>query len=444
MQVSVESTSNLERRMTVGVPAEIVEVDLQKRLKEMAGTARINGFRPGKVPMREVKRRFGKALREEVIGGVISRTFYEAVEKEELKLAGAPNIESSEDKDGGVFEYVAVFEVYPEVSLVMPSDAVIDKPVAEVKDEDLEKVLENIRTQNKSWELVERAAAEGDQVNIDFVGTLDGEEFDGGSAKGTPLELGSKSMIPGFEDGLIGASAGEEKVLQLTFPEKYQSEDLAGKAVQFAVTVNEVKEVVLPEFDEEFLATLGVKDKTVEGLKAEILKNLESELDQAVKNKTKAQIMDALIDVNTIDVPNSLIKNEINRMQQQMMAQFGGGQQFDSSIFPEDMFTDQATRSVKLALLVSELIKTDEIKADPERVRSMIEDKAKDYEQPEQVVNWYYSNEDKLAEVESEILEDAVIEKLMTQVKVNEVASTYEEVMRPASKEEESEEESEA
>jgi len=270
--------------------------------------------------MREVKRRFGKALREEVIGGVISRTFYEAVEKEELKLAGAPNIESSEDKDGGVFEYVAVFEVYPEVSLVMPSDAVIDKPVAEVKDEDLEKVLENIRTQNKSWELVERAAAEGDQVNIDFVGTLDGEEFDGGSAKGTPLELGSKSMIPGFEDGLIGASAGEEKVLQLTFPEKYQSEDLAGKAVQFAVTVNEVKEVVLPEFDEEFLATLGVKDKTVEGLKAEILKNLESELDQAVKNKTKAQIMDALIDVNTIDVPNSLIKNEINRMQQQMMA----------------------------------------------------------------------------------------------------------------------------
>lgn len=436
MQVSVESTSNLERRMTVGVPAEVVEADLQKRLKEMAGTARINGFRPGKVPMREVKRRFGKALREEVVGGVISRTFYEAVEKEELKLAGAPNIESGEDKDGGVFEYVAVFEVYPEVDLVMPTDAVIEKPVAEVKEADLNKVLENIRAQNKTWQLVERASAEGDQVNIDFVGTIDGEEFDGGSAKGTPLELGSKSMIPGFEDGLIGVGAGEEKVLNLTFPEQYQSEELSGKAVKFVVTVNEVKEAVLPEFDEEFMATLGVKDKTVDGLKAEILKNLEGELEQGIKNKTKAQIMDALIEVNSLDVPSSLIKNEINRMQQQMMAQFGGGQQLDSSIFPEDMFTDQATRSVKLALLVSELIKTDEIKADPERVRSMIEDKAKDYEQPEQVVNWYYSNEEKLAEVESEVLEEAVVEKLMTQVQVNEVESSYEDVMRPPAQEE--------
>ncbi|PCJ19423.1 MAG: trigger factor [Gammaproteobacteria bacterium] len=437
MQVSVESTSNLERRMTVGVPAEMVEVDLQKRLKEMAGTARINGFRPGKVPMREVKRRYGKALRDEVVGGIISRTFYEAVEAEDLKLAGAPDIQSSEEKEGGVFEYVAVFEVYPEVTLVMPDDAVIDKPVASVSDEDLEKVLDNIRSQNKTWQLAERAAADGDQVNIDFLGTLDGEEFDGGSAQGTPLELGSKSMIPGFEDGLVGAAAGDKKVLDLTFPDEYQSEELAGKSVQFAVTVNEVKEAVLPEFDEEFLGTLGVKDKTVDGLKAEIQKNLEGELEQAVKNKVKGQIMDALVDANTVEVPNSLVKGEINRMQQQMMSQFGGGQQFDSSIFPEDMFTDQATRSVKLGLLVGELIKTDEIKADPERVRSMIEDKAKNYEQPEQVVNWYYSNEEKLAEVESEVLEDTVIEKLMEQVTINEVESTYEEVMRPAPQAEE-------
>ena len=441
MQVSVESTSNLERRMTVGVPAEMVEVDLQKRLKEMAGTARINGFRPGKVPMREVKRRYGKALRDEVVGGIISRTFYEAVEAEDLKLAGAPDIQSSEEKEGGVFEYVAVFEVYPEVTLVMPDDAVIDKPVASVSDEDLEKVLDNIRSQNKTWQLAERAAADGDQVNIDFLGTLDGEEFDGGSAQGTPLELGSKSMIPGFEDGLVGAAAGDKKVLDLTFPDEYQSEELAGKSVQFAVTVNEVKEAVLPEFDEEFLGTLGVKDKTVDGLKAEIQKNLEGELEQAVKNKVKGQIMDALVDANTVEVPNSLVKGEINRMQQQMMSQFGGGQQFDSSIFPEDMFTDQATRSVKLGLLVGELIKTDEIKADPERVRSMIEDKAKNYEQPEQVVNWYYSNEEKLAEVESEVLEDTVIEKLMEQVTINEVESTYEEVMRPAPQAEEEESE---
>ena len=308
MQVSVETTSSLERRMTVGVPSQIVEADVQKKLQEMARSARINGFRPGKVPVREIKRRYGKEIRQEVISAVISKTFYEAVQKEELKPAGMPNIESTKDESGQEFEYVATFEVYPEVEVVKPSGASVSKPLAEVGEEDIEKVLENIRQQNKSWQGVERAAQEGDQVNIDYVGTKDGEEFEGGKADGTALELGSNTMIPGFEDGLVGANAGEEVILDLTFPEQYQAEELAGQAVQFKVKVNEVQEAVLPELDEEFIRKFNIEDNSVDGLKAEIRKNLEKELEQAVQNKVKTQAIDHLLDANEIDLPNTLIQ----------------------------------------------------------------------------------------------------------------------------------------
>ena len=436
MQVSVETTSSLERRMTVGVPSQIVEADVQKKLQEMARSARINGFRPGKVPVREIKRRYGKEIRQEVISAVISKTFYEAVQKEELKPAGMPNIESTKDESGQEFEYVATFEVYPEVEVVKPSGASVSKPLAEVGEEDIEKVLENIRQQNKSWQGVERAAQEGDQVNIDYVGTKDGEEFEGGKADGTALELGSNTMIPGFEDGLVGANAGEEVILDLTFPEQYQAEELAGQAVQFKVKVNEVQEAVLPELDEEFIRKFNIEDNSVDGLKAEIRKNLEKELEQAVQNKVKTQAIDHLLDANEIDLPNTLIQQEIQRMQQQMFGQFGGGQNFDPSLLPQDMFKEQAERSVKLALLASEIIKTEEIKADADRVRTMIEDMAKNYEQPEQVVNWYYSNEEKLAEIESAVLEEQVVDSILSGLEVNEVESSYEEVMRPPQAEE--------
>lgn len=431
MQVSIETTSGLERRLTIGVPAEQVESEVQKRLQEAAKNIRLNGFRKGKVPMKVVKQRFGAGVRQEVVGEVINRSFFEAVNKESVRPAGQPSIEPKEIGEGKDLEFVATFEVYPSVELGDFSGYEFTRYKAAVTEADVDKMVEVLREQQASFEPVERAAADGDQVNIDFVGTKDGEEFEGGSAQGHNLVLGSGSMIPGFEEALVGLSAGEEKVVPLTFPEDYQAEELQGAAVEFKVTVNTVSEKVLPELNKEFYAKFGVEKGGKTQFRKDVKANMVRELGQAVKNKTKSQVMDALLENHKIELPKALVSGEIDVLRNQMMQRFGGQQQnFDiKSLLPDTMFEEEAQRRVSLGLIVGEIIKENDIQVDPAKVRAMVEELASTYEEPEQVVEYYYSNRELLAGVESAVLEDQVVEHILGLAKVTEETSSYDDIV---------------
>ncbi|WP_421864113.1 trigger factor [Motiliproteus sp.] len=436
MQVSVEATSSLERQMTVTVPAERIEDDVNSRLKQTARTARIDGFRPGKVPMKVLKRRYGVGVRQEVLGEVIQQSFYEAVTQENLKPAGGPSIEPKQSEEGQDFQYVATFEVYPEIALADYSAAEIVKETSEVADADVEEMVETLRKQHSAFSDVERASEDGDQLNIDFEGFKDGEAFEGGKAEGHDLVLGSSTMIPGFEDGLVGKSAGEEIELELTFPEQYHSEELAGQAVVFKVKVNKVSAPELPELDAEFFNKFGIEESDLDGFKGEIRKNMEREVKQALHAKLKNKVLNELVKLNDIEVPQSLIDGEVDRLRQQAVQQFGGGANIDASALPAELFADQAKRRVSIGLLVGELIQANELKADADRVRSTIEEMAQTYQQPQEVIDYYYGNQEQLAQVEALVLEDQVVDLLASQAKVTEEAVSYQDAIKPAQPEE--------
>ncbi len=438
MQVSIETTSGLERRLTVGVPADQIESEVNKRLQQAAKTVRINGFRKGKVPMKVVKQRFGAGVRQEVVGEVMSRSFYDAVTKEDVKPAGQPSIEPKQMEEGKDLEFVATFEVYPEIELSDFSDLEVTRLTAEVTDADIDKMIEVLQKQQATWEDIKRKAKKGDRVNINYVGTKDGEPFEGGSAENQFLVLGSDSMIPGFEKGLIGCKAGEEHVLDLTFPDDYQAEDLRGAAVQFTVTVNGASAQKLPELDDAFFEKYGVTEGGLEKFREEVKENMARELKNAAQAKVKTQVMDALVEKHSVDLPKALVKSEVGALRNQMVQRFGGAAnnpQMDfASLLPDDMFTEQAERRVKLGLVVGEIIKANDIKADADRVRSMIEELASTYQEPDEVINHYYSNRDLLASVESAVLDDQVVDFVLAKAKVEEKASSYDEVIKPAEK----------
>jgi len=436
MRVAVETTSGLERRLTVGVPAERVDQAVDQRLKDAAKNVRLPGFRPGKVPMRVMKQRFGAGVRQEVLGEVISQSFQEAVVSEKLRPAGQPKIEARNFDAGKDVEYTATFEIFPNIEIKTVADFAVKKPVAEVGEADVDTIIDVFRKQQGAMVVVDRAAEDGDTVVIDFVGTRDGEAFEGGSAEGTSLQLGSGRMIPGFEDGIVGMSAGDEKTLDLTFPEDYQSEDLQGAAVQFAITVTEDKALELAPLDEKLFAAYGVEEGGEAVFREEVQKNMERELRSAVDNHVKQQVMDAVLSVHSdLDIPGSLVKQEIDNMRRQMFQQFGGGVQQDmdlSSILPDEMFTERADRRVRLGLLLAEMIDQLGIKADSKKVREMIEDIASTYQEPEEVINWYYSENDQLAAVESRVLEDSVIEKLLESAVIEEESCSYQDALATA------------
>ena len=430
MQVSVESTSALERRMTIGVPAERIETEVNKRLQQTARRAKVPGFRPGKVPMSVIRQRYEDSARQEALGDLIQATFYEAVVEQKLNPAGSPAVEPKVFEKGKDLEYVATFEVFPEFQVTGLENIAIERLQAEVADADLENMLEILRKQNTRFETAARAAQNGDQLNIDFVGKVDGEVFAGGSAKGTQLVLGSGRMIPGFEDGLVGAKAGEERVLNLTFPADYQNLDLAGKAAEFTVTVNAVAEPLLPELNDEFFALFGIKEGGLEGFRAEVRKNMQRELRQAIKSKVKNQVMDGLLSANPIEVPKSLLGNEVNRLRVQAVQQFGGNIKPDQ--LPAELFEEQAKRRVVLGLIVAEVVKQFDIKPDEARVREMIQEMASAYQEPEQVVAWYYKNDQQLNEVRSVVLEEQVVDTVLQKANVTDKPVSYEEAVKPA------------
>lgn len=429
MQVSVENTSALERRMTVGVSVERIETEVNKRLQQTARSAKVAGFRPGKVPMSVIRQRYEDAARQEALGDLIQSTFYEAVVERKLNPAGAPAVEPKSFEKGKDLEYVATFEVFPEFTVAGFESIAIERLHAEVADADVDNMLEILRKQNTRFEAAERAAENGDQLNIDFVGKIDGEAFAGGTAKGTQLVLGSGRMIPGFEEALVGAKAGEALVISPTFPADYQNLDLAGKVAEFSITVNSIAAPQLPELNEEFFALFGAKEGGLEGFRAEVRKNMERELRQAIKSKVKNQVMDGLLAANPIEVPKALISNEVNRLRVQAVQQFGGNLKPDQ--LPAELFEEQAKRRVVLGLVVAEVVKQCELKPDDARVREMIQEMASAYQEPEQVVAWYYKNDQQMNEVRSVVLEEQVVDTVLQKANVTDKSVSYEEAVKP-------------
>ncbi|HAA97908.1 MAG TPA: trigger factor, partial [Alteromonas macleodii] len=317
MQVSVETTQGLERRLTITVPADTVDSAVKSRLQQLAKTQRINGFRPGKVPVNVIKKRFGQAVRQEVAGDVMQQNFYQAVIQEKIQPAGMPKFELTKDEDGQDLEFTASFEVYPEVEVKGVSDIEIEKPVVEITDEDLDNMMETLQKQHATWKEVKRKAKKDDKVIIDFVGSIDGEEFEGGKAEDFALELGKDRMIPGFEKPLVGAKAGEEVTIEVTFPEDYHAENLKGKDAVFQTTVKKVEGLNLPKVDEEFAKLFGVEEGGVDALKAEVRKNMQRELNQTLKAQVKEDVIAKLVEANEIDIPQALIDQEVNALREQ-------------------------------------------------------------------------------------------------------------------------------
>jgi len=441
MQVSVETTSGLERRVTIQVPAAQIDNAVEERLVQTAKSARINGFRRGKVPMSFVRRQFGAEVRAEVVSDVMRTQYVEAITQEKLNPAGYPEIEANVNEAGKDLEFTATLEVYPEVEVAPLTDLTVEKPVASVSDEDLDKMAEVLRQQQAKWVEVERAATEEDRVNIDFEGFIDGEAFEGGKAEGHDLGLNSGTFIPGFEAQLVGASAGEDKDVNVTFPEDYQAEQLKGKEAVFKVKVNSVSEQQLPELDEDFFKLYGVEEGGLDAFRADVKKNMERELEQTIKGKVKEQVVDALVAANQFDIPKALIDNEINALRQQAVQQFGGPADFDASALPAELFQDQAEKRVKLGLVMAAVVESKEIKAEDDDLRAYVEKLAESYQDPQEVVDYYMGNDQMRQQLESAVLEEKVVDVLLAEASVNEVEMSYDDAIKPVEKAEAAEEE---
>jgi len=431
MQVSVESSAGLERRMTVQLPAEQVDQALDRRFKEVARTVRMNGFRPGKVPLSVVKRQYGSRVRGEIYSELIRSSFGDAVRQQSLQVAGQPQIEAMDDSSGEGFSYTAVFEVIPEVNLSSLDDLVVKRPVVEVTDADEEEMIEKLRRQRTTWESVERPCEDGDQVTISFQGTIDGEVFEGGSAASRPLVLGSGRMIEGFESGLVGAAQGESRGLDLAFPVDYPVEALVGKSVHFDVEVLEVKAPRLPELDEAFARAFGVEDGSLETLKSDVRANMERELRQKVSALMKTRVMDALLERNPIDVPKSMVADEAERLKQQAKAQMASSGRPSALDLPVDVFADQGKRRIALGLLLGEIVRRSGMRPDPDRVRATVEEMASSYEQADEVVRWYYKNKEQMAIVENLVIEEEVVDWVLGQCQVEDEPSSFSQLMGP-------------
>jgi len=431
MQVSIETISNLSRKMTVGIPAERIDSAVNARLADVAKNARIDGFRPGKVPMQVVRQRFGLGARQEVLGKVINDTFAEAVNQQALRPAGMPSITAVNDKPGQVFEYVATFDVYPHISLKDFSAIEIARPVASVTDADVDAMIEHIRNQRATFAAVERAARDGDQVTINYTGLRNGEEFDGGKAEGQTLALGSKSMIPGFEDGIVGMKAGEEKMIDLVFPADYPAENLKGAAVQFRIAVLAVAEKNVPEVTEDFLRQIGVNEGGIDQFRADVRTNMERELKRVARNRVKEQVYNTLIRMHEFELPQALVDNEIRAMRQNMAQQFGANaKNLDlEKLLPAERFHDQAKQRVATGLLLNEIIVSKSLKPDAAKVRATIEEMASVYGDPQQVINYYYSQPQLLQQVEGGVLEDEAVDLVLANARVLDKPSSYQEVI---------------
>jgi len=433
MQVSVENTGPLERKIRIEVPEDKIASAVQTRLQSISRTSKIQGFRPGKAPIKVVEKHYGSRVRQEVIGEVVQTSFYEALEQEKLRPASRPTIDPMDAEQGQGLKYTATFEIYPEIILAPVEELTLEKPVCNITDKDVEKMIEVIRKQHRTPQAVARPAQDGDILAIDYEGAMEGNTFEGGTGKDFKIELGSGRFIAGFEEGLIGKQAGEQVTLELNFPAEYPKSELAGKPVNFAVTVKAVNEPVLPELNDELFASMGVKEGGLEAFKAEIRRNMEREVEQAILARSKNVVLDALYSTNKIEVPKSLIQQEAMRLNEQfhqslLMRGINVDHHHDDEAETE-AFTKQAEKKVTLQLIITDIVRTQQIKVEPAKVRKMIETVAQGYEDPNEVVKWYYSDSNRVAEVEALALEDEVVAWILSRGKVTENELPFDDLM---------------
>ncbi|SDB46664.1 trigger factor [Pseudidiomarina indica] len=430
MQVSVETTQGLERRATIVVPADVIDNEVKRLLKDEYRNRRINGFRKGKVPPNVLQKLFGKEARARAASNLMQSKYFEAMMQEKINPVGMPAIEPKVNEEGKDFEFVATFEVYPEVTVTALDKINVEKPDVAVTDKDVDNMLVTLQKQHSTWKEIKRKSKKGERITIDFTGSIDGEEFDGGKATDFALELGEGRMIPGFEDQIIGMKTGEEKTITVTFPEDYHAENLKGKEAQFAIVAKKVEERELPELNDEFVALFGIKEGGVEALKAEVRKNMERELKNAVQGKVKEQVLKGLVETNEVELPKAMIDQEIDVLRRQAMQRFGGNQgQFPQ--LPAELFEEQAKERVKVGLLLGEVIRANELVVDEKKVDEIIETTASAYEDPAEVIAYYKGNEDMMQQIRNVALEEQAIEFILSQANVKAKKSSFDELMNP-------------
>lgn len=432
MQVSVEELSSLERRVRVEIPEDRIASQVEDRLKNLSRTTKIDGFRPGKVPLKLVQKRYGDQVRAEVVGETLRSSFYEALTEKQLNPAGQPKIEPEETEAGQGLTYTATFEVYPEVKPVPVEQLHIERPVCEVSDADVEQMIETLRKQQQELEPVERAAGDGDTVQVDFVGRVDGEVFEGGEGQDMQVEIGANRLIPGFEEGLKGAVAGDNRTIEVTFPDDYGKTELAGKPAIFDVTVKQVQEPRLPELDTAFFEKFGVSDGNIDDFKAEVKRNMEREAEQTLRNQTKEAVMDAIYAANSVEIPEAMVEQEKERLAEQYknsLRQYGLGDEQLDAVVDKESYADEARKRAALQLLVRELIQANDFKAETSEIRALIEKNASGYENPEEIVNWYFADKSRLSEVEALVLEDKLIDWILEQATVTDKPLSFDALM---------------
>ena len=431
MQVTVETTQGLERRMRVEIPEERIRGEVDKRLGNLARNVRIPGFRPGKAPVKVVARHYGRQVRDEVVGGIVQESLVDALGQEQLRPAAAPRIAPLETGAGDGVAYTATFDVLPDVSLPQFDSMEIVRPVATVADEDVDRMLETMRRQRRTWKTVERAATPSDRVVVDLEGIVDGEPLDGAGATELPVQLDANSMVDGFEEGLVGTRAGEDKTLELTFPQSYP-EHLAGKPVTFDVKVHRVEEPEVPEIDDAFAESFGVADGGVETLRGEVRANMERELADGLRAVLKQRVMESLLAGKEFDLPESMVRGEMARVMQRRREELE-----QSGMDPERMepapaaIEEPIRRRISLDLIVAEIIKEHRIELDHARVRARVETIASTYKEPARVVDWYYSDRERLSGIESQVFEDQVVEWILERVQVTDEHSSFDRILNP-------------
>lgn len=434
MAVTVETLEKLARKMTLSLPVDEVQKEMEVRLRQLSKKVKMPGFRPGKIPMNTMFQQYGYSVEQDVLKEKLGKKFFELSQEAQLKIAGAPSFKQKTDgvsKDEVVFE--AEFEVFPEVKLGDLSSAEVEKVTAQVDDEAIDRTIDILRRQRGTFKQrpATDAAVNGDRVTVDFEGKIDGEVFAGGKADAYPFILGEGQMLKEFEDATVGMKVGESKTFQLTFPEDYHGKDVAGKQADFMITLQKLEEQVLPEVDDEFAKSLGVADSTVDALKADIRKNLEREVKMRLLNRNKEAAMNALISVAELDLPNVMVSNEVQRMVEGARAELKarGMKDVDQAPIPEDLFKAEAERRVRLGLIVAEVVKEKKIDATADQIKEYINEMAASYEKPEEVVRWYFADPKRLSEIEGIVIEANVTDHVLSQAKVTEKEISFDELM---------------
>jgi len=430
MQVSIETLDGLERRMTVQIPSERVSEAVEKKLKDLSKTVRIDGFRPGKVPLKVVQQKYGGHVRQEVIGDVIESSYQEALIQEKVRPAGMPSIDSVSSEEKEDMSFTATFEVYPEVETLKLESIVVEKPKVEISDKDFDAMLQKLREQRKGWKETKAAAKKGYQVMVDFEGRIDGELFEGGAGKDMAVEIGAGQMLPEFEAGLEGVKATEQRIVEVNFPDDYHGAEVAGKKAEFTLTANKVSKPELPELDEEFAKGFGIEDGDLEKMRADIRANMEKEKNDRLKLNIKNKVMTGLLEHNEIIAPSAMVTDEINNLRAQAAQRMGQDpESVNETSFPNEMFSAEATRRVQLGLLIAEVIKSEKIELNQELVDSAVEEMAVAYEQPDQVREYYRHNQQARSGIEGMVLEDQVVAHILDKAKVTETEASFDDLM---------------